>query len=379
MFRDPERKVCRCEGRPCSIRDLLAVFLRPDLQQAGVPRVSDLHVRVGAPPRLRIDGDLFVPPESDALTREQVEALLYPLLGDEQIAALAKTPPTDVDGAYDWRERGASFRINAFVDRDGPAAVVRVLPRSVPPPWQIGFPDERVWREIVSAQQGLVIVTGVTGSGKSTTIASLLGEINRTRPVRIVTLEDPIEYVLADDRAMISQRQVGMHVASFADGLRSSLREDPDVIFVGEMRDRETAGLALTAAETGHLVFSTLHTRDTRGALTRIVDLFPPERFKELCAQLSFSASWIIGQKLVTRADGAGRAVAMEVLRNTPAIANLIRTGVWQQIQSMVETQARDGMNTFERHLAELVRNGIVSREEAVRHVADPGFAARLG
>jgi len=197
----------------------------------------------------------------------------------------------DVDAAYDWAGRQASFRLNAFTDRDGLAAVVRVLPRVVPPPSGLGFPEDRVWKEITEAQSGLVLVTGITGSGKSTTVASLLQQINRTRPVRIITLEDPIEYVLGDEAGMVSQRQVGRHVGSFAAGLRSALREDPDVIFVGEMRDRETVALALTAAETGHLVFSTLHTRDARGALSRIVDLFPAERTRELCSQISFSLS----------------------------------------------------------------------------------------
>jgi twitching motility protein PilT len=343
-----------------------------------VPRVSDLHLRTGAVARIRRDGDLAPLPDSDVLSRDAFEALVFPLLSDEQIRRLALVPPEDIDAAYDWRERDVSFRINAFVDRDGPACVIRVLPRAMPPPERIGFPDERVWREIVEARQGLVIVTGITGSGKSTTIASLLQHINRTRPVRMITLEDPIEYVLADGRALISQRQVGMHVESFAAGLRSALREDPDIIFVGEMRDRETAALALTAAETGHLVFSTLHTRDTRGALTRIVDLFPPERTKELCSQLSFSLTWVIGQKLVSRADGAGRLVAMEVVRNTPAIANLIRTGNWQQIVSTVETQAKDGMGTLERHLIELVSAGRITRDEALRSANDPALATRL-
>jgi len=357
--------------------DLLEIFLRPDLQLGGVPRVSDLHLHVGSPLRMRIDGDLVSVPGSDALTREQIEALVFPCLSDDQVRSLSTVPPSDIDAAYDWRERGVSFRINVFVDRDGPASVVRVLPRHVLVPGDIGFPDDRVWQDIVGAQQGLVIVTDITGSGKSTTIASLLGEINRTRPVRVITLEDPIEYVLEDDKALISQRQVGMHVSSFAAGLRSALREDPDIIFVGEMRDRETAGLALTAAETGHLVFSTMHTRDTRGALSRVVDLFPAERYKELCSQVSFSLSWVIGQRLIPRAGGAGRIVAMEVLRNTTAISNLIRSGVWHQIQSMVETQAREGMNTFERHLIELVRAGQITREEAVRHASDPGSANR--
>lgn len=378
MSRDPKRPVYQCEGRLCSIHDLLEIFTRPQLQQNGMPRVSDLHFRIGNAVHMRVDGDLVAIAESEPLTIEGFELLVHPLLGDEHLQALKKSPPLDIDMAYDWRERDVSFRINVFVDRDGPACVIRVLPRVVPRPEQIGFPNDRVWREIAEAQQGLVLLTGIAGSGKSTTIASLLGEINRTRPVRIITFEDPIEYVLSDERALISQRQVGTHVPSFAAGLRSALREDPDVIFVGEMRDRETAGLALTAAETGHLVVSTLHTRDTRGALSRITDLFPPERFKELCSQLSFSLTWVIGQKLLARADGAGRTVAMEVLRNTKSVANLIRTGAWHQIQTAIETQSRDGMNTLERHLVELVRAGRITHDEAVRNAHDPAIMTRL-
>jgi len=378
MVRDPNRPVYPCEGRLVSIHDLLAIFLRPEFIVGDVPRVSDLHLRIGSAARLRLDGDLIPLEGGGPLTREVFEELVHPLLSETQIRRLGATPPDDVDAAYDWTERAVSFRINAFVDRDGPACVIRVLPRMVPALSRIGFPDERVWREIVEAHQGLVIFTGITGSGKSTTIASLLQHINRTRPVRIVTLEDPIEYVLADDRALISQRHVGVHVASFASGLRSALREDPDIIFVGEIRDLETASLALTAAETGHLVVTTMHTRDARGALPRLVDLFPAERYKELCAQLSFSLSWVIGQKLVTRADGVGRAVAMEVMRNTTAIANLIRTGNWPQIQSTIETQSRDGMMSFERHLIELARRGTITRDEAIRHANDPAIAQRL-
>lgn len=378
MSRDPTRPVYPCAGRLCSAHDLLAVFLQPEHLSNGVTRVSDLHLRIGQAARLRMDGDLVPLRDAAPLTPEAFAGLVHPLLTPEQTERLARVPPEDVDASYDWREQGVSFRINAFVDRDGPACVIRVLPRVVPPPERIGFPDERVWQGIVAARQGLVIVTGITGSGKSTTIASLLQHIIRTQPVRVVTLEDPIEYVLVDDRALVSQRQVGVHVESFAAGLRSALREDPDIIFVGEMRDRETAGLALTAAETGHLVLSTMHTRDTRGALSRIVDLFPPERYKELCSQLSFALSWVIGQKLVPRADGRGRVVAMEVLRNSPALANLMRTGNWQQIHPMIETQGRDGMNTLEKHLVELFRAGVITREEAINHANDPVIVSRL-
>ena len=312
------------------------------------------------------------------MTDEIMETLLTPILGERVMKGLRQQPPEDVDASFDWEERATSYRLNAFVEREGLACVFRVLPRDIPQPQDLGFPSERVWRDIVTMQHGLVLVTGVTGSGKSTTIASLLHHIGRHRAVRLITLEDPIEYILPNERALVSQRQVGLHVGSFAGGLRSGLREDPDIIFVGEMRDRETAGLALTAAETGHLVFSTLHTKDTKGALSRIVDLFPPERFKELCSQLSFSLTWVVGQKLVNRADGRGRRLAMEILKNTPGMGNLIRNGVWQQIQSGIETQAKEGMITMERSLENLVEQGEITREEALRHGSDPSVRSRF-
>ena len=251
-----------------------------------------------------------------------------------------------------------SFRINAFHDRHGLAAAIRVLPREIPALDAIGFPEDEIWRSIIEADQGLVIVTGVTGSGKSTTIASLLQAINRRRGARIITLEDPIEYVLESEKSLISQRELGRHLSSFSDGLRSALREDPDVIFVGEIRDQETASLALSAAETGHLVLTTLHTRDTRGAITRLVDMFPADRTKELCSQLSFAIHTIVGQKLVPKATGGGRRVAMEVLKNIPAMAHLIRSGKWEQIYATLETQRAAGMWTLERHLLQLVEQG---------------------
>ena len=365
--------------RLCGLLDLLEVFLRKQFMVDGVPRISDLHLKSGQPARIRLDGDLALVPGATPLTDEIMTTLLTPVLGVVAIEKLKRRPPEDVDASFEWKERATSFRLNAFAEREGLACVFRVLPREVPPPEDLGFPTDQVWREIVSMQQGLVLVTGITGSGKSTTIASLLRYISRQRAVRIITLEDPIEYILPTEKALVSQRQVGVHVNTFASGLRSGLREDPDIIFVGEMRDRETTALPLTAAETGHLVFSTLHTKDAKGALSRIVDMFPPERFKELCSQLSFSLSWVIGQRLVVRADGRGRRPAMEILKNNPAMGNLIRNGVWQQIQSGIETQAKEGMITFERSLVQLFENGEITREEALSHVNDPAFRSRLG
>jgi len=374
----PAPAVYAVGGQVLSIFDLLARFAEPAYMVDGISRLSDLHLTIGEPVRYRFDGELVTLPDSFPVTPGVLEQLLHPLLTDDQVRRLSD-PRASVDAGYDWPERQMSFRINVFHDRHGLAAAIRVLPRRIPPLAAIGFPEESIWREIVDAQAGLVIVTGVTGSGKSTTIASILQHINRHRGSRIITLEDPIEYVLESEKSLVSQRELGRHLESFADGLRSALREDPDVIFVGEIRDHETASLALSAAETGHLVLTTLHTRDTRGAITRLVDMFPPERGKELAAQLSFALSLVIGQKLVPNARGGGRRVAMEVLKNAPSMSHLIRSGKWEQIYSNMETQRAAGMITLERHLLTLLEQDKITRDAALRAANTRSLLALLG
>jgi twitching motility protein PilT len=377
-FTDPDHPVYKVGDRLVGIHDLLRRFADPAYVKDGIPRLSDLHLKVGETARYRLDGDLFKLEGGAPLDENVVRALLFPLLREDQAARLASGLTADVDAAYEWRETQQNFRINAFHDRNGLACAIRVLPTAVPPIERIGFPDDRTWRELATLGQGLVIVTGITGSGKSTTIASLIHHVNATRSLRIITLEDPIEYIIASKRSLISQRELGRHLPAFHDGLRSALREDPDIIFVGEIRDPETAALALTAAETGHLVLTTLHTRDAKGAITRLVDLFPPDRSRDLCSQISFALSHVIAQKLVARADGAGRRVAMEVLKNIPAVANQIRTGNWHQIHSTLETHSKDGLMTLERHLLTLVETGEITREEAARSANDPSILSRL-
>lgn len=364
--------VYRIGDEASSILDLLRRFADPDVQHHGVSRLSDLHLKVGEPARYRFDDHLVPVANGERLTEEILRQLLFPLLSDRAVSQLSASPPRDVDAAFDLAEEGLSFRINAFHDRDGLACAIRALPRSIPSPDEVGFPSDRVWREIVEKKQGLVIVTGITGSGKSTTLASLIQYINEHRKVRIITLEDPIEYVIPSKKSMISQRELGRHVPSFSEGLRSALREDPDIILVGEIRDQETCALALSAAETGHLVLSTLHTKDTRGAITRIVDLFPSDRARELSTQLSFSLSFILGQKLIPRADGKGRRMVMEVLGNLPPIANQIRSGQWHQLYSTMQTLKKEGLNTLEDHLIDLVEAGSVTKEDAVRLANEP-------
>ncbi|MGE4632139.1 MAG: ATPase, T2SS/T4P/T4SS family, partial [Planctomycetota bacterium] len=256
-----------------SIQDLLGRFDEPAFLSDGVHRISDLHLQSGQEAHYRFDGELVPLPKGAVLDNATVIALLEPILNDKARQQMAAGE--DLDASWEWAERQLAFRINVFRAREGTCAAIRVLASDVPPPEELGFPMERNWQEVVALEQGLVIVTGVTGSGKSTTVASLLRRRARDRGERIITLEDPIEYVLEGKRALISQRELGTHLKSFSGGLRSALREDPDVIFVGEIRDPETAALALTAAETGHVVITTMHTRDARGAVTRLVDIFP--------------------------------------------------------------------------------------------------------
>ena len=357
------------------IRLLLSRFIDARYVQDGVLRLSDLHLKAGQPPRYRLDDALVRLEQDPPLEAAALRGLVEQLCGAERLRALESNPRNDIDmgfqGTEETRAEGLSFRVSAFQDRDGLAAAVRVLPARVPEVEQLGLAPA-VAEQLTALRHGLLLVTGVTGSGKSTTVASLLHRIGRDRPVRIITLEDPIEYVLRGEQAMISQRELGTHMESFHQGLRSALREDPDIIFVGEMRDRETAALALTAAETGHLVLSTLHTRDAKGAITRMVDMFPDDRSREVASQLSFSLTWVLAQKLVPRAEGSGRVAAIEVLKNVPAIANMVRNGRWHQIYSGIEGHRRDGLITLERRLFEMVEQGLIRSDDARRFANDP-------
>jgi len=359
-------------GRQVSVRDLLDYFTT-----RGSMRVSDLHIKAGSPPVYRVDGDLRSM-DGPPLDAEAVRAMASVLISQKEMDALAR------DGAVDSSmfTEAMQFRINCFRDNDGLAVAVRALEPEPIDVQQIGFPNN-VWQDIVTRQWGLVLVTGITGAGKSTTIASLIDRIAHTRPVRIITLEDPIEYRLRSDKALISQREVGRDVPGFARGLRDCLREDPDVIFVGEMRDRESAAWTITAAETGHLVFSTLHTRDARGTITRLLDMFPVAQQDEVANQLSLGLAHIICQKLIPRADGKGRVAAMEVLNNTYAMANLIRHRKVEQVYSHLQTRTRDlpteRMVTLERSLADLVADGVITPVEASRWANDPtAFAQEI-
>jgi len=341
-----------------SILNMLEYF-----EKHGALRVSDLHVKVGAPPAYRIDGNL-VKLKGPNVTADMAKQLIYPLMSDEKLKKL-KTEHS-VDCSY--RMGNLQFRINIFQENDGLAGAIRALSMDIPQVEDIGFPNN-VWQDIINRKHGLVLMTGITGAGKSTTIASLIARISEKSAYRIMSVEDPIEYLFLQKYSIISQREVGRDVKTFHGGLKEMLRQDPDIIFVGEMRDTETISMTLMAAETGHLVFSTLHTRDATGTITRILDYFDSGRQAEVRNQLSLGLAYIISQKLIPKKDGSGRIVAMEILNNNYACANLIRTGKIEQIYSQLQTKTREKtdekMMTMERHLAMLVKDDKIDLLEA--------------
>jgi len=347
-----------------SILDMLKYF-----EEHGALRVSDLHIKVNAPPAYRIDGNL-VKLKGPNVTPEIAKQLIYPLLKEHNIRKLDAEQSIDCS----YRLGSLQFRINIFRENDGLAAAIRALSLDVPQIEDIGFPND-VWKDIIGLKQGLVLLTGITGAGKSTTIASLIGRISEKTACRIITVEDPIEYIFQQRYSIISQREAGRDVPSFFQGLKEMMREDPDVIFVGEMRDAETIAMTLMAAETGHLVFSTLHTRDVTGSVARILDYFPEGRQAEVRNQLSLGLAYILCQKLIPRKDGQGRIVAMEILNNNYACANLIRTGKVEQLYSQLQTKTRNRMDekmiTMEKHMSMLVKQEKVDLLEAQKWAND--------
>ena len=375
---DPNKKVYKAKGGNFSIIDLLRSFADPELEVDGISRISDLHMKVGEPVRYRYDGDLETIEGGEPLTEDALRELIFPLISQSQRQNLIDNPQLDIDSGYSWDEKKINFRLNIFRDRDGTACVMRMLPKHIPEIDEIGFMNDKVWQDITELKQGLVLVTGVTGSGKSTTIASIIDYVNKSRKARIITLEDPIEYVFSSEQSLISQRELGKHLSDFPNGLRSALRENPDIIYVGEIRDATTAQLALTAAETGHLVLSTLHTKDVKGTFSRIIDMFPAERSTEIAAQLSFSLAFAVSQKLLARKSGNGRVPVFEVLKNNSGVANIVRTGKLHLVYSKIETSQAEGMNTLEQHLIELVEADVISKKEAIAHANDGNIISRL-
>nr|WP_226856474.1 type IV pilus twitching motility protein PilT [Acidithiobacillus caldus] len=332
---------------------------------------SDTHMSAGLPPMLRIHGDirhLNVEP----LDAKTVHAMIYDIMNDAQRKWFEEN--LEIDFAIDLAGV-ARFRVNAFNQDRGPAAAFRTIPAKVLSLEDLNAP--KVFKDIINVPRGLVLVTGPTGSGKSTTLAAMVDHINQQRADHIITIEDPIEFLHTPKKCLINQREVGPHTHSFANALRSALREDPDVILVGELRDLETMRLALTAAETGHVVFATLHTSSAPKTIDRIVDSFPGGEKDMVRAMLSESLRAVISQTLLKTADGKGRVAAHEIMIANPAIRNLIRENKIAQMYSVIQTGQNQGMQTLDQCLADLVRAHRITREEALRRVQNKdSFAA---
>lgn len=329
-------------------------------------RASDIHFSAGEPVRLRVDGDLTIL-DSTLLENEVMERILLGMLSDAEKAKFHSTQ--NIDKSYELPGRGF-FRVNIFATRRGIAAVLRSIPNKIPTMSQLGLPE--AVRQLSDLAKGLVLVTGPTGSGKSTTLAAMINHINETCPYHILTVEDPVEFVHVSKQSLINQREIGSNCPSFADALKYALREDPDVILVGEMRDLETIGLALTAAETGHLVFGTLHTRGAGPSVDRIIDSFPASQQAMIRTMLSESLAGVISQSLIKKADGTGRVAAYEILIVNHAISNLIREGKTFQIPSTMQTARKDGMVLMDQYIIELVDKGTIRAEEAEAYMEDP-------
>jgi len=335
------------------------------LKLARAQGCSDIHLAVGVPPMLRMSGDLL-PIKFRDLSATELETYLYEILNEAQIKSF--TSGHDVDTSY-VTEDGTRFRANIFRKTSGPGAVFRFIPTDMPSLEKLDLPN--AVRELTMHHQGMVLVTGATGTGKSTTLAAMIDHMNATRAINILTLEDPIEFVHKSKKAQIMHREVGNHVNSFSDGLRAALRQDPDVILVGEMRDEETITLAMEAAETGHLVLGTMHTTTASKTIDRIIDALPADKRDQAKMFLSDGLKGVITQVLCKTADGKGRKAALEILVNNHAIGKLIMEDKVHMIKSQLQTGRQQGMQLLDQHLMELVTNKIIDPDDAYIYAQD--------
>jgi twitching motility protein PilT len=347
--------------------------LRAALDFVVAARASDLHVAAGAAPMVRIDGALTPVEGAAAWQRDDVRDILLAIMTAAQRTRFETE--LELDFAYSLSEE-SRFRVNVFQQRESMGAVFRLIPTKIKTLDELGIPGS-IGR-FAELPRGLVLVTGPTGSGKSTTLAALVDLANRTRSDHIVTVEDPIEFLHTNKKALVNQREVGSDTHSFASALKHVLRQDPDIILIGELRDLETISVALTAAETGHLVFATLHTQDAPQTIDRIIDVFPPEQQGQVRTQLAGTLQGIVCQTLVRRASGSGRVVATEVLVATPAIGNLVREGKSFQVHSAMQAGRDLGMHTMDQHLADLVSAGVITRQAAAEKAHDIEALSRL-
>jgi twitching motility protein PilT len=351
----------------------MAIEFSEILLEVVARRASDLHLTAGAPPTLRDRGKLMPISGYPALSPDDTREFIYSILSTDQRRRLE----TDLQIDFAYLVPGkARFRVNAFFQRSALAAAFRLIPQQMIGIDELGLPP--VVHGLTRKPRGLVLVTGPTGSGKTTSLAAMIDEINTNRAEHIITIEDPIEFLHTHKQSLVNQRELGADATGFGPALRAALREDPDVILVGEMRDLETISTALTAAETGHLVFATLHTQDAAQTIDRVIDVFPPEQQNQVRVQLSVTLQGIMSQTLLPLADGSGRCVACEVLIPTPGVRNLIREAKAHQIPSAIQTGASVGMQSMDSCLATLVRAGKVTQEVAKSRSSQPDELARL-
>ena len=342
------------------------------LREAVARHASDLHVTVGVPPLIRINGAL-IKLDLPALGVDDTAQLFEEIVAEDRRVQFNQNGEIDFSHTVFGLSR---FRVNAFRQRGSIAIAIRIIPERVPSLQELKLPD--IVRELARKPRGLVLVTGPTGSGKSTTMAAMIDLINSERACNILTLEDPIEYLHRHRKSIINQREIGADSRTFANALRAALREDPDVILVGEMRDMETISIAVRAAETGHLVLATLHTSDAAQTVDRIIDVFSPYQHQQVRTQLSLALQGIVSQQLLPRRDGQGRIVAVETLVTTPAVRNLIREGKSHQILSVIQTGAKFGMLAMDTALRDLCRAGLIAEDEALMRSNDPDTLQRL-
>jgi twitching motility protein PilT len=343
------------------------------LTQMVEARASDVHLTPGSPPVLRVRGAVTPMDGYPDLTPQQTRDVVYSILNDDQRKRFENNKALDFAYAIPGVAR---FRVNTYFQRGAISAALRHTPDQIPDLEGLGLPS--VMREFTKKPRGFVLVTGPTGSGKTTTLASMVDIINSEREEHILTIEDPIEFLHKHNKCIVNQREIGSDAPDFASALRSALRQDPDVILVGEMRDLETISTALTAAETGHLVFATLHTQSASQTVDRVIDVFPPHQQGQVRMQLSIALQGIVTQQLLPTADGSGRVVATEVLVPTPAVRNLIREGKTHQIYSTIQTSGASGMQTMDANLAQLVRQGKINRGLAEQRASVPEELKRL-
>lgn len=342
------------------------------LEEVVKRKASDLHLQVGLPPMLRVDGKLLPVAGADALTDETIETLIFAILDEDQKQILLKDKEFDFSFAFGDLGR---FRVNAFHERGNLAAALRLIPNEILTIEQLGLPQ--IVNKFADYPRGLVLVTGPTGSGKSTTLAAMIHKINMERNDHIITIEDPIEYTHRSKKSVIVQREVHYDTYSFSAALRSALREDPDVVLIGEMRDLETIASAITIAETGHLVFATLHTNSAAQSIDRMIDVFPPHQQPQIRSQLANILMAIVSQRLVP-AIGGGRIASAEILIATPAVRNIIREGKSHQLEAVIQTGTEFGMQSMDKTLASMVHNGTISYDDARNHAVDLDELDRL-